>query len=153
MAKQSVSRPLEGKVSIVGVRPRVSLADRDAPVADVSITLTGGSGRTPVPITFSVGLNVPLSGRARLTDDATGAVVAESTRSGGTHVFKNVPVVPPGSRTRIFRITNVRANASGLCRAGADSYPNCGVRVGVPTVQNSAFGFAAERGCAGEVDG
>jgi hypothetical protein len=103
--------------------------------------------------TVSVGLNVPLSGRARLTDDASGAVVAESTRSGGTHVFKNVPVVPPGSRTRIFRITNVRANASGLCRAGADSYPNCGVRVGVPTVQNSAFGFAAERGCAGEVDG
>ena len=114
MAKQSPSRPLEGKVSIVGVRPRVSLTKRNAPVADVSIALTGGSGRTPVPITFSVGLNVPVSGRARLTDEATGTVVAESARSGGAHVFRNLPVVPPGSRTRVFRITNIRANAAGL---------------------------------------
>lgn len=114
MAKQSPSRPLQGKVGIVGVRPRVSLTERNAPVADVSIALTGGSGRTPVPVTFSVGLNVPASGRARLTDEVTGTVVAESTRSGGAHVFRNVPVVPPGSRTRVFRITNLRANAAGL---------------------------------------
>jgi hypothetical protein len=115
MAKQRPGRPLEGKVNVVGVRPRVSLTDRDGAVADLSITLTGGSGRAPVPVTFSVGLNVPLSGRARLIDDATQRVVAESTRSGSAHVFRNVPVVSPGSgRTRRFRITNVRANAAGL---------------------------------------
>ena len=123
MAKQSLSRPLEGKVSIVGVRPRVSLTERAAPVADVSIALTGGSGRTPVPITFSVGLNVPVSGRAQLTDDATGTVVGESSRSGGAQVFRNVPVTPPGSRTRVFRITNIRANAA-VIGAASTLIPN-----------------------------
>ena len=115
VAKQSPNTPLEGKVSVVGVRPKVSLADRAAPVAELSIVLTGGSGRTAVPITFSIALNVPVSGRPRLTDGDTGAVVAEPTRSGSGYVFKNVPVVPPGStRTRIFRITNLRGNASAI---------------------------------------
>ena len=114
MAKQSPTRPLEGKVSIVVCARACRSPKRNASVADVSIALTGGSGRTAVPVTFSVGLNVPASGRARLTDEATGAVVAESTRSGGAHVLRNVPVVPPGSRTRVFWITSVRANAAGL---------------------------------------
>jgi hypothetical protein len=120
VAKQSLNRPLEGKVSIVGVRPRISLTERSAAVADLSVALTGGIGRASVPVTFTVGLNVPLSGRARLTDDA-GNLVAESTRSGSACVFKNVPVTPPGSgRTRRFRIINVRANANGL---GASQTP------------------------------
>jgi hypothetical protein len=115
MAKQSPAGPLKGKVSVVGVRPRVSLADRAAPVAELSVALTGGGGRAPVPITFSVGLNVPVAGRAQLMDDARGTVLAESTRSGSIYVFRNVPVIPPGNgRTRTFRITNVRANANGL---------------------------------------
>ena len=80
MPRRSASRPLEGKVSIVGVRPQVSLTDRRAKVADLSITLSGGSGSTPVPITFSISLNVPVSGGAQLTDGA-GTVLAESTRS------------------------------------------------------------------------
>jgi hypothetical protein len=113
MRRQSPSRPLEGQVKIVGVRPQVSLTERRAKVADLSITLTGGRGPTPVPITFSIGLNVPLSGRAQLTDDA-GTVIAESTRSGSALVFRDVPVIPPGSRSRVFRITNIRANASGV---------------------------------------
>ena len=115
MAKQSPNSPLEGRVSVVGVRPKLSLVDRAAPVADLSIVLTGGTGRTAVPITFSVALNVPVSGRPQLTDGNTGAVVGEATRSGSGYVFKNVPVIPPGNtRTRIFRITNLRANANGL---------------------------------------
>src|SRR5213592_1730995 len=109
----TTSRPLEGKVAIVGARPRVSLTDRAATVADLSITLTGGTGRTAIPITFSVSLNVPPSGRARLMDD-TGKVIAESTRSGSEMVFRDVAVVSPGSRSRVFRITNIRANAAGL---------------------------------------
>jgi hypothetical protein len=100
MPRRSASRPLEGKVSIVGVRPQVSLTDRRAKVADLSITLTGGSGPTPVPITFSISLNVPLSGGAQLTDGA-GTVLAESTRSGSAQVFRDVPVIPPGSRSRV----------------------------------------------------
>jgi hypothetical protein len=111
MPRQSPSRPLEGQVSIVGVRPQVSLTDRRAKVADLSITLTGGSGPTPVPITFSLSLNVPLSGGAQLTDGA-GTVMAESTRSGSAQVFRDVPVIPPGSRSRVFRITNLRGNAA-----------------------------------------
>jgi len=93
------------------VRPQVSLTDRRAKVADLSITLTGGSGRTPVPMTFSISLNVPLSGGAQLTDKA-GTVIAESTRSGSAQVFRDVPVIPPGSQSRVFRITNIRGNAS-----------------------------------------
>ena len=115
MAKQSPNSPLEGTVSVVGVRPKVSLADRAAPVADLSIVLTGGSGRTAVPITFSVALNVPVSGPPLLKDGDTGAVVAEPTRSGSGYVFKNVPFVPPGNtRTRVFRITNIRSNANAI---------------------------------------
>ena len=115
MAKQLNARPLEGKVSVLGGRPTVSLADRAAAVADLSITLTGGSGRGAMPMTFSVGLNVPLAGRAQLIDDATQTVVAESRRAGNTLVWSNVPVIPPGTnRTRVFRITNLRGNASGL---------------------------------------
>jgi hypothetical protein len=115
MAKQSPAGPLEGTVSVVGARPTVSLADRDAPVAELSVALTGGGGGDPVPITFSVGLNVPVAGRAQLMDDARGTILAESTRSGSIHMFRNVPVTPPGNaRTRTFRIVNVRANANGL---------------------------------------
>jgi hypothetical protein len=115
VAKQSNMRPLEGKVKVLGGRPTVSLTDRDAAVADLSIMLTGGSGRVSVPVTFSVGLNVPPAGRARLIDDATHTLVAESRRSGQTLVWSDVPVIPPGNnRTRVFRITNLRANANGL---------------------------------------
>ena len=59
-----------------GVLPHVSRGhdvekgDRDAPVAELSVALTGAGGRAPVPITFSVGLNVPVAGRAQLMDDA-----------------------------------------------------------------------------------
>ena len=111
--RQSPSRPLEGRVSIVGERPPVSLTDRRAQVADLSITITGGSGATPVPITFSISLNVPLSGGAQLTDDG-GRVIAESTRSGSSLIFRDVPVTPPGSVSRTFRFTNLRANAASL---------------------------------------
>jgi len=122
MAKKASTRPLdtsnlplEGDVSIVGVRPRIPVGARDAAVADLLVTLTGGSGRTSVPVTFSISLNVAISGRAQLRDEGTGAVVAESTRSGSACLFRDVPVVPPGSRAaRRYRITNLRANASGL---------------------------------------
>jgi hypothetical protein len=114
MAKQPSGGPLEGTVNVVGARTKVSVADRDAVVADLTITLTGGSGRTAVPITFAVGLNVPVSGRARLTDASTSRVLAESTRSGAGYLFKDVPVTPPGALARTFRITNLRANAAGI---------------------------------------
>jgi len=115
MAKQPSGPPLEGTVSIVGVRPRVAAGQRDAPVANLLVSLSGGSGQTIVAVTFSVSLNIPVTGRARLTDDATGAVIAESTRSGSGYLFRDVPVAPPRSRAaRRFRITNLRGNASGL---------------------------------------
>ena len=123
MAKQSTitraSRPLEGSVRTVGVRPTLSLTERDVAVADLSISLTGGTGRTRTPMTFSVGLNAPLAARARaeLIEEATQSRIAVATRSGGAYVFKDVPVVPPGTgATRVFRITNVRANASQFAR-------------------------------------
>ncbi len=109
------------------------LTDRAATVADLSITLTGGTGRTAVPITFSISLNVPISGRAQLMDD-TGTVIAESTRSGSEMVFRNVAVVPPGSRARVFRITNIRGNASqiGALASGSPSQIVAFVSVSAP---------------------
>lgn len=115
MSKQAAPSPLEGKLTVVGARPGVSPGDRDATLAELSIALTGGSGRTPIPITFSVALNIPVSGRARLTDDSSPMVVAESTRSGSALVWSNVPVIPPGlGRTRTIRITNLRGNANQI---------------------------------------
>jgi len=78
------------------------------------VTLTGGSGRAAVPLTIALSLNVPVSGRAQLTDDETNEVMSESTRSGSGYVFKDVLVTPPGVRARRFRITNIRGNASTL---------------------------------------
>jgi hypothetical protein len=117
--KPSPTRPLEGSVALVGTRPRVSLTERAAAVADLSITLTGGTGRTAVPMTFAISLNVPLSGRAQLIDEATGTLIAESTRSGSQIVFRDVAVVPPGTQSRTFRITNVRGNASSIGVSGS----------------------------------
>ena len=126
MAKQPpAGRPLEGRVTTVGVRPRISLTERDGAVADVLISLTGGTGTARTPMTFSVGLNVPLSAsaRAQLIDEATQSQIAVATRSNGAYVFKDVPVVPPGTTAaRVFRITNVRANASGIS-AGPSGTP------------------------------
>ncbi len=125
MARKSpappAGQPLEGSVRIVGVRPKISLAERDVAVADVAITLTGGSDVARTPATFSIGLNAPLAarGRAQLIDEATQSRIAVATRSGGAYVFKNVPVNPSGKgRSRTYRITNVRANASGLGSGG-----------------------------------
>ena len=121
MAKPSSTRqvattslPLQGQVSVVGSRPRVTIGDRNAAVADLLVTITGGNGRTAVPVTFNVSLSVAVTGRARLTDESTGAVT-ESSRSGSAYVFKDIPVAPArGRAARRFRITNVRANATGL---------------------------------------
>ena len=121
MAKKSSTRqvattslPLQGQVSVVGTRPRVTIGNRDAAVADLLVTLTGGDGRTAVPVTFNVSLSVAVAGRARLTDESTGAVT-DSTRSGSAYVFKDVPVGPArGRAARRFRITNIRANATPI---------------------------------------
>lgn len=123
MANQPTAAPLEGTVAVVGSRPKVSFASRDAAVADLSVTLTGGTGRAPVLLTISLGLNTPVTGRAQLTDAATNQVLAESTRSGSGYVFRNVPVTPPGARARRFRITNIRANASQLASGPASTTP------------------------------
>ena len=73
-------------------------------------------------MTFSVGLNVPLaaSARAQLVDEATQAQLAVATRADGAYVFKDVPVVPPGSSSaRVFRITNVCARMRRAFPGGA----------------------------------
>jgi len=97
----------------------VTIGTRDAAVADLLVTITGGDGRTTVPVTFNVSLSVAAAGRARLTDESTGAMT-ESTRSGSAFVFKDVPVGPARSRAaRRFRITNLRGNAAGISTGGA----------------------------------
>jgi hypothetical protein len=93
----------------------VSIAARNAAVADLLVTLTGGNSREAVPMSFSVSLNAPLARtRARLIDEGTRKVVGQSTRRENTLTWSNIPVLPPGPNRRIFRITNVRANASGI---------------------------------------
>ena len=134
MAKQSPIRPLEGKVSIVGVRPRVSLTERNASVADVSIALTGGSGRTAVPVTFSVGLNVPVSGRARLTDEATGASLPSRPALAARRYSEMFRLFLQGAAPESFGSPTSAPTPPALGEPNAHSDANRGVRVRVRTV-------------------
>jgi len=88
-------------------------------------TAVGGATGTPTPFCVSPGptsntatgvaCNAPSAGATYQTGSYT---VFRGTRQVGNPenivTWQGVPVTPPGSNTRTFRITNIRANAAGL---------------------------------------
>ncbi len=114
-SRQAAGGPLTATLSTSGARPKISLGDRAAAVADLRLRLTGGTPDADVTATVTVTLSLPLarSRRAQLIDEAASRPVASATTSGSTLAFKKVKL-PRGSR---FRIVNVRANASAISSA------------------------------------
>lgn len=120
MAKSAAGRtgrrvPLTGTVSVTGSRPRVTLGQRAAAVADLGIVLTGGTSGARQVATFTVRLNAPTggTGTARLEHDGGRMRVLRATKTANAYVFESVPFPEPGPNARrTIRITNVRANAS-----------------------------------------
>jgi len=88
-------------------------------------TAVGGGAGTPTPFCVSPGpssnntMGVACNpATAGVTNQVGTYTVFKGARQIGSPenivVWQGIPVVPPGSNTRTFRITNVRANAAGL---------------------------------------
>jgi len=113
---------LTGVVQIVGVRPTLTRTQRAAAVADLRVTFTGGKSGSAVKATLTVSLNTSLGGTstARLADETHASGAALATRTRNAYVFENVQFPAPGPvAARVFRITNIRANAGGLAGGSA----------------------------------
>jgi len=111
------SSPLTGTVAIVGSRPKITVGQRAATVADIGIDVTGGISGTRVAVTFTVTLNIKLAATdtATLIDETgTSARTVSAIKAGASYIFENVPFPAPGSTARVFRITNIRANAASI---------------------------------------
>lgn len=127
MAKrQALSRtPLTGAVQIVGVCPTLARTQRAAAVAALRVTFTGGKAGAAVKATMAVTLNTRIggTGTARLADETQASAVALATRTSNAYVFENVQFPAPGpAAARVFRITNVRVDATRL-GSGAPGTP------------------------------
>jgi len=119
MAKRQAqsSTPLTGAVQRVGVRPTVARTQRAAAVADLRVRFTGGKAGAVVKATLTVTLNTRIggTGTARLADETQTSAITLATRTSNAYVFENVQFPAPGATAaRVFRITNIRANANGL---------------------------------------
>ena len=122
MAKRKLDKPLQtstlkGVVRTLGAPPSLSTKSSIARVADLAITLKGGKAGTVSLATFTVALNasVPANETAQLIDEADASRVTPGARIRAGYVFKNVKFTEPGEKAaRVFRITNVRVNASAL---------------------------------------
>jgi len=127
MAKRKIdahlqSTPLTGIVRTLGTHPSLSVKDLAARVADLTITLTGGRAGSPAIATFSVVLNIAVAANetAELIDEALASRGTPATRMAKGYVFKNVKFTEPGqAAARVFRITNIRANATTLSGGSA----------------------------------
>jgi hypothetical protein len=114
--------PLTATVRRIGARPTVSRTQRAAPVADLGVSLTGGRAGSPVTATFTVTLNASIggTGTARLVDETAASAAKPGTKRENAYVFAGVQLSAPGAAaSRTVRITNLRANASGLSGASA----------------------------------
>jgi hypothetical protein len=113
----SSEAPLTGIVEVFGERPTIPVNSRAATVADLRITFSGGGKSAPVKAKITVKLNtrVATAGTAQLIDESHSRTQL-ATKSDNAYIFDNVQIPAPGlsSAARVFRITNVRANASGL---------------------------------------
>ena len=109
--------PLTGTVAIVGSQPTITVGQRAATVADIGIDVTGGISGTRVAVTFTVTLNIKLAATdtATLLDETgTSARTVSAIKAGASYIFENVQFLAPGSTARVFRITNIRANAASI---------------------------------------
>jgi hypothetical protein len=112
---------LTGTVTTIGPRPKITVGQPAGAVADVGIKVTGGIPGTRVAVTFTVTLNIKLAttGTATLIDETGSARAVSAIKAGASYIFENVRFPAPGSAARTIRITNVRANATGLGASSA----------------------------------
>ncbi|HEY1240300.1 MAG TPA: hypothetical protein VGF16_07065 [Bryobacteraceae bacterium] len=131
MGLKRISAPPAGlrvtaTVQRVGKLKKVSARDTNAAGADLRITLTGGTVKTRVRAGFVVSLNTKPGeeGTAQLIDETMGSPPVPARKSRNTYVFEPVQFEEPGpTASRVFRITNVRANVSGLSSGSASATP------------------------------
>jgi len=119
---QVQSKPLSGTVQVLSPPPKVSRKNLEARVSDLGITFTGGRAGSPAKVTFAVTLNttVAAQGTAELVDEDGSSPPMPATKTTKGYVFKNVEFTEPGpAKARVFRITNVRVNASALSGGSA----------------------------------
>jgi len=123
-SRQVAATPfLTGTVTTIGPRPKITIGQRAATVADIRIEVTGGVSGTRVAVTFTVTLNIKVAATdtASLIDETGSSRAVPAAKAGASYIFENVRFPAPGSAARVFRITNVRANAQGL--GGSASVP------------------------------
>ena len=112
-----------GTVEVSGAIPTLSPTQRDVALPPMRITLTGGTFGVAVRATVTVQLNAAATGNQATLIAAT--QVVPGRRRGNTVVFPDVVFSQPGPRLRrVFRITNLRGNASGLGVTRRDGQPS-----------------------------
>jgi hypothetical protein len=111
-----------------GVRPTVRLEGRAELLGDVILDCTGGTAGASISTTLTVSLNTNLTSKIEggapealvLVDEppagsqVVGTNLFQATSGIGNQVAFNINFTAPGNANRILRITNLRANASGL---------------------------------------
>lgn len=118
---------------------------------DVVLTCTGGVGVSPFLINYQIFLNTDITSRLLsgttteallLVDEPTAATAVIGTNAfrgqigaGGNNLqWNGVPFNPPGTTgTRVFRFTNIRANATKIPSAGIPNPITAYISVSSPT--------------------
>ncbi len=124
-----------------GVPPTLRAEGMTELVGDVVLNCTGGNPAQPFLANFQIYLNTNITSRLlssgggasealilidepttpTLTGTAPNAFRGVKASGENSIVWLGVPFTPPGTATRIVRITNVRANASQLLPPGSAS--------------------------------
>lgn len=100
-------------------RPKpIAPGAKNAALADLRIVLTGGRARVRSTATIKVTLSCPPSG-GETPQLVAGTVRFQGRRNRDGYTFDNVVFTEPGPTVRrVFRITNLRGNASGVGPGG-----------------------------------
>lgn len=113
----SAMTALTGTVRTVGPPISIARAGTSEPTADLEIVLTGGAQGSPLILRVVIEYNVELAAQHTpvLSDAANPAASVRATTSSRSTVFSGIQTSEPGAGVaRIFRITNIRANATTL---------------------------------------
>ena len=123
--RATASPLLAATVTTIGSRPKITIGQRSAPVADVGISVTGGAPATRVTVTFTITLSIRLAatGTATLVDETGSSRSVSALKAGASYIFENVLFPAPVSARRVFRITNLRANAAQFAESAATPAP------------------------------
>lgn len=135
-AVSASAQPALTCVGNAGVPPTLRAEGLTELVGDVVLNCTGGDPTKPFQANFQIYLNTNITSRLiggsssntealLLIDDPatpvknTNAFLGVKGAGENSIVWLGVPFTPPGTNTRVIRITNVRANASGLLPPGS----------------------------------